>query len=123
MNGIECLVDTNILILLQNDVSQIVEYIEGKNVFVSFITELEILSKPDLTVEQDMIAKSMLDDCIILSYSETIKLKAIYLRKKYSIKLPDAIIAASSICFDLPLITCDKGFKKIKELNLVLINL
>ena len=31
------------------------------------------------------------------------------------------IVAASAIVYNLPLVTADKGFKKIKELNLLLI--
>jgi len=45
------------------------------------------------------------------------------LKKKYSIKLSDAIIAASCLVYDIPLVTADKGFSKIKELDLVLIEL
>ncbi len=35
-------------------------------------------------------------------------------------KLPDCIVAASALYLDLPIITADKDFKKIKELNLML---
>ena len=49
--------------------------------------------------------------------------QTIQLKKKYSIKLPDAIIAASCLVYDIPLVTADKGFSKIKELDLVLIEL
>ncbi len=34
-------------------------------------------------------------------------------KQQYNLKLPDAIIAATSICYDLPLLTCDKEFKKV----------
>lgn len=37
------------------------------------------------------------------------------------VKLPDAIIAASAIYLDIPLLTVDTGFTKIKDLDLVLI--
>ena len=123
MSGIDCLVDTNILILVQNGNNQIVNFIDGKNVFVSFITEIELLSKPGLTIAHQKQVNLMLDDCIILNYSEKIKDKTIQLRRKYGVKLPDAMIASTAIIFDLPLITCDKGFKKIKELDLVLIDI
>ena len=38
-------------------------------------------------------------------------------------KTADAIIAASAIYLNLPLVTADKGFKKIKELDLQLLEL
>ena len=53
--------------------------------------------------------------------TDEIKNTTILLRRKYNIKLPDAIIAATSIENDLALITADAGFKKISELNLELI--
>ena len=43
----------------------------------------------------------------------------IKLRRKYKIKLPDSIIAATSEYFNLPIITADKGFNKIEELNIL----
>ncbi|MFO0360541.1 MAG: PIN domain-containing protein [Flavobacteriales bacterium] len=42
------------------------------------------------------------------------------LRKKYQIKLPDALIAATAIHFQLPLITADNDFKAVEELMLML---
>lgn len=38
----------------------------------------------------------------------------VVIKKKYSIKLPDAIITATAIVFQIPLITSDKGFKNIE---------
>ena len=48
---------------------------------------------------------------------------AIALKQKYSIKTPDAIIAATAKCFGLPLVTADIGFKKISDVGIVLLNL
>lgn len=57
----------------------------------------------------------------MLSITNEVKKKTIELRKKYNIKLPDAIIAATAIENDLTLITADKGFEKVEELKLTLI--
>jgi predicted nucleic acid-binding protein len=35
-------------------------------------------------------------------------------------KLPDSIIAATSLFMELPLLTADNGFQKISQLNLAL---
>jgi len=48
-----------------------------------------------------------------------IKDKYIEIRRKHYLKLADAIIAATSLAFNFPLITSDKQFKTIKELNLI----
>lgn len=42
------------------------------------------------------------------------------LRKQYRLKLPDAMIAATAIYSNLPLITVDKQFGKISSLNIIL---
>ena len=38
-------------------------------------------------------------------------------------KLPDAIVAATAIYLDIPLVTFDTDFKKIDNLKLILFNL
>lgn len=45
------------------------------------------------------------------------------IKRKYKIKLPDAIIAATSIYLDIPLVTFDVDFKNIEELKLVLLKM
>ncbi len=41
------------------------------------------------------------------------------IRMAYKLKLPDAIIAATSIANNASLITADKGFDKVKQLTIV----
>lgn len=53
--------------------------------------------------------------------NDKIKELCISLKQKYKVKIPDAIIAASSIVYGLPLITSDADFKIIKELSLIFI--
>jgi predicted nucleic acid-binding protein len=49
------------------------------------------------------------------------KKRTIEIRKRSKIKLPDAIIAASASVCGLPLLTADKQFEKISELNTLLL--
>jgi PIN domain. len=65
--------------------------------------------------------RELLNDCTIIEMNDKIKKLCISLKQKYKIKIPDAIIAASSIVYGLPLITSDADFKLIKELSLVFI--
>jgi len=62
----------------------------------------------------------MIENCVIIDIDSAIKTEVIQLRRNYSIKLPDSIIAATAIYFDLPLLTADRDFAKIEELNLML---
>ena len=50
-----------------------------------------------------------------------IKEIAIKLKQKYSIKLPDAIIASTAIFLEIPLLTFDKGFEEIEELTSIIL--
>jgi predicted nucleic acid-binding protein len=78
------------------------------------------LGYPGISKDQESQIENMLDCCVIIDINNKIKSEVIKLRKRYSIKLPDCIVAATSLYMDLPLITSDKGFNKIEELNLML---
>ncbi|MEL3906288.1 MAG: PIN domain-containing protein, partial [Treponema sp.] len=70
--------------------------------------------------EQNNI-KAFLSECPELQLTKEVKEKTIEIRKHYKTKLPDAIIAATAIVNQTSLITADKAFEQIEELNLVLI--
>jgi predicted nucleic acid-binding protein len=76
-----------------------------------------------ITKSDETKLKLLLNDCFQIEWNTKIKEQTIQLKKKYSIKLPDAFIAASCLVYDIPLVKADKGFSKIKELDLVLIEL
>jgi hypothetical protein len=54
---------------------------------------------------------------LFIEYNLRIKQTTINLKAKYGLKLADAFIAASSLEFDLPLVSADKIFSKVKEIN------
>ena len=120
MNGINFVADTNALIYLLNGNSCMLPFL-NKNLAFSVISEMELLSFSGITEAEENNIKALLNDCEEISFLKDVKEKAIELRKKYKTKLPDAIVAASAIVNNLPLITADKGFNQIQELNLQLI--
>ncbi len=120
MNGIDFVADTNALIYLLNGNSCMAPYLE-KSLAYSVISEMELLSYSGITPEEENSIKSLLSASEEISLTTAIKEKTIELRKKYKTKLPDAIVAASAIIKNLPLITADKGFNQIEELNLEMI--
>ena len=120
MNGIDFVADTNALIYLLNGNSCMLPFL-NKNLAFSVISEMELLSFSGITEAEENNIKALLNDCEEISLLKDVKEKAIELRKKYKTKLPDAIVAASAIVNNLPLITADKGFNQIQELNLQLI--
>ena len=120
MNGTNFLADTNALIYLLNGNQCMSNYLQ-KNLYVSVISEMELLSYFGITLDEEMQIKSFLNDCNEVTLTNEIKDKTIEIRKKYKTKLPDAIIAASAIVKNIPLITADKGFCQISDLTLELI--
>ena len=120
MNGINFVADTNALIYLLNGNTCMTPYLD-KNLSYSVISEMELLSYSGITKSEENSIKSLLNECEEVALSAEIKEKTIEIRKKYKTKLPDAIVAASAIVSGLPLITADKGFNQIVELNLEMI--
>jgi len=47
---------------------------------------------------------------------------AIPVRKKHKLKLPDSIIAATAIAYGIPMITADRQFQVITDLQLLIYN-
>ena len=120
MNGIDFLADTNFLIHIHQG-NKIVEPFLDYGFATSYITEIELLGVFSIDRFQQNAMKKLLDDCFILEMNNNIKELCIKLKQKYRVKIPDAIIAASSITYGIPLITSDADFKTISELNLIFI--
>jgi predicted nucleic acid-binding protein len=118
MNGNDLLVDTNILIQINQGI-KVVEPILENNLAISFITEIELLGGLNFSKELKNQYKNLINDCYIFEFNRDIKEKTIFLRNNYKLKIPDAIIASTAIVFDLPLVSSDADFIKIKELNFI----
>ena len=119
---IDFIADTNFLIYLHEG-NRIVEPFLEYNFGVSFISEIELLGYQGISKSEETKLKLLLNDCFQIDWNTKIKDETIKLKRKYRIKLPDAIIAASCIVYDIPLVSADKGFSKIDELDLVLIEI
>ena len=119
MSGNSLLIDTNIALYLLNGDETIAELLKGIDVYISFISELELLGFQDLSQEERPLIEEFLSNCIIVELNQSIKKLTIELKQNHKIKLPDAIIAATSKYMNIPLISADKGFEKISELQFI----
>ena len=120
MSGNKLFLDTNIIFYLLGGDETLGDFLNGKQLYISFITELELLSFQELKKSEIKVIQEFIQQCKVLNINSEIKNEVINLKNKYKIKLPDAIIMASSIYMDIPIITGDNGFKKAeKELNLI----
>ena len=122
MNGIDLVVDTNILINLAEGKPGADHYLTDNKLFISVITEIELLGWHKISAPHKIFFNELLKDCKIVELMPDIKKITIELKQQHKVKLPDAVIAATAIYLDIPLLTYDSGFEKIKSLNLLLLN-
>ncbi len=111
MNGNSLLIDTNIALYLLNGDTTIAEILDGQDVYKSSIPEFALLGFQDLKKQALLLIEEFLSSCIIIDINQTIKRITIELKQNHKLKLPDAIIAATSKYMNLPLISADKGFE------------
>jgi predicted nucleic acid-binding protein len=111
MNG-GIMLDTNVIIYSLGCNAAITHLINNKEHFISEITEIELLGFHGLNMTDEKVLNAYLSQVRIISLNASIKKVAIEIRRQYKLKTIDAVIAASAIYFDLPLITADKAFKK-----------
>ena len=105
MNSERFVIDTNIFILRIND--RLAELLPRGEIICSVITEIELLSFPELTSSEETLIRAALAKVVIYGIDQDIKEEAIRLRRKSRLKLPDVIIAATAICHDAVLVTND----------------
>ncbi len=118
--------DTNIVIYyLQQQFSPNAEkYIDSLLLksppVISAITEIELLCWKTKSKKDIQVLQSFISDSFVIELEQTIKNKTAEIRKTSNIKLPDAIIAATAILYDLELVSRNtKDFKNIKGLSLI----
>ena len=122
MSGDSFIIDTNIVLLLLNGDKTLSTLLYEKTLYISFITEIELLGYHKITKKEKQEIKQFIDDCIIIDMNNDIKKHIIDIRIKYNPKLGDCFIAGTVLYADLPFITSDKGFNKMGELNLIYYN-
>jgi len=110
MNGTRIAFDTCSIIKLldrQYDLPSLGININEAQLLSSFIVRMELLSKRNMHDDEERDIREFLDNVIIAPMSETIERKAIEIRRATPVKLPDCIVAATSIVFDAILLTDD----------------
>jgi predicted nucleic acid-binding protein len=119
MNGRNVLVDTNILIYLLKGDQTAAELLSGKDLFISFVSQIELSSGKSLSNKQLESIGILIGSTIVLESSPSINDKASELRRNFNIKLPDAIIIATALVNNLPLVTADSEMIKIGQARII----
>ena len=109
------LLDTNTVLYLLAD--RLAHPMPQGEYFVSVITEIELLSYPSLTEDEEQKIQTFLDDIVLIELSRDIRSATIDLRRKTGLKLPDAIIAATAIVINAKLLTNDRVFDRVSGLE------
>ena len=124
--GIKYLWDTNTVIyFLQQSFPQKAEkfmdntLLDSQPAF-SAITEIELLCWKSPAPEDLQVLNQFIANAFVFELEKDIKTKTAELRKTNSIKLPDAIIAATALIHDLTLISRNaKDFNNIRDLKFI----
>ncbi|CAD5280534.1 MULTISPECIES: type II toxin-antitoxin system VapC family toxin [unclassified Imperialibacter] len=123
--GIEYLWDTNVVIYyLQQQFSPSAEkfidaILANSQPSISSITEIELLCWSAPTEKDLEVVKNFIEDAWVFELESAVKMKTAEIRKAHKVKLPDAIIAATAVEFDLTLLTRNiNDFKNIQALKL-----
>jgi len=94
-------------------------FLSQHNVAISPIIRIELLSFPDLSVEEEQITADLLTQFESVPLLPEIESWTIQLKRQYRIKLPDAVIAATALHWSASLVTRNiDDFKRVTELDL-----
>lgn len=122
--GKRFLIDTNILIYYLNGTAPSNKEVENallNNDFtISSITLTEILSWKSLSDNDVKLIIDRFSTIEIISPDRNISVHAAKIRRTHNVKLADAIIAASAIQLNIPLVSNDlSDFKQINDLQII----
>lgn len=95
------------------------EIIGNYDFAISVINRIEVLAYNGLPADMRTIEK-FISGALIINLNEAVILTAIQVRRDFRLKLPDAIIAATALVYDLTVITRNiDDFKKVPGLNFI----
>jgi hypothetical protein len=120
-----CVLDTNVLIYFLDDALagsalQRVEQAMRAPAKVSVMTRMEVLGWRGHTAKSRADARFLLDQLDEIALTSPVVERVIEIRSSLAIKLPDAIIAASALIENLPLMTRNiADFKRVPGLVLI----
>ncbi len=87
---------------------------------ISVITEIELLCWKTANEKDLLVVRDFINDTLIIELQSEIKSKTAEIRIHNRIKLPDAIIAATALVYDLTLLTRNTtDFKQIGQLKVI----
>lgn len=115
------LLDSNILIYLAQPGGEALQaQLANINPAASLISRVEALGFHRITAEESERLDKVFSWVEVLPVNDAVAAAAILLRRIRKMKLGDALIAATALLYDLPLVTRNEGdFKHVSGLRLI----
>jgi predicted nucleic acid-binding protein len=86
MNGDKLFIDTNIVLYLLSGDETLASLLNKKRLYISFVTQLELLGFIGLKAKEERVIKNFIEQCTIIDINSAIKEKVIILKKILSRK-------------------------------------
>lgn len=102
MIGNSIVLDTNIVLYLLNGDEELKSILNEMQLYISVITEIELLGYQEISSDDKIKIKFFLSECIIVPLNDEIKNLCISIKQTSKVKTPDAIVAATSIYSQIP---------------------
>lgn len=109
------LLDTNVVLYFLG--GRLVNPLPSGQYFISVITEIELLSYPSLSPDEETQIIDFLNKITVVDIDNNIKNLTIAFRKQYRLRLPDAIIVATAKYLNVILFTNDTRLANLIEIN------
>ncbi len=109
------ILDTNVVLYYLG--GRLQKPLKKKRYVISIITEIELLSYPPIQADEINTIQDFVSEVTVVELKNPIKIETIALRKKYNLKVPDAIIAATALKLNAPLLTNDQKLLTVSEIE------
>ncbi len=113
--------DSNIIIYLQQ--GKLANPLPKAHYAVSFITQMELFSFPNLSEFEKQTLHDLFSQLDVIGLTESLKWQAVELRRKYRLRLPDALVVATALTHDLLLLSNDLQLQRVATLKLQTVQL
>jgi predicted nucleic acid-binding protein len=107
--------DTNVVLYLLG--GRLLNPLPVGKFYLSIITEMEMLSYPTISEAEVLRIRQFLSQVKVMGVGEDVKNATIALRKKYRLKLPDAIICATALSVNAVLLSNDTQLSRVMEIS------
>jgi predicted nucleic acid-binding protein len=114
MGGRRFLLDSNVLIDALNGRINLLAFLSSFpdcEVYINLIVEIEVLSKTGMSVREEADIRMLLNSFKWAEIDKPVRETVIQIRKSKSLRLPDAIIAATSIAIGATVLSNDSHLR------------